>query len=195
MLLVGITISLLTAVYELFTQQRGTVWLFYGVVNPTLLLLPRVIYHYGRELKERVSIDWVKRIELFGTLIIILNAPGSLFLHAMGIQYDRFLHFFVGMLSVLLAYLIIYTFYEKPGERKSRILLWSGVSVFIGLFIFEWWQFTADRFFGSQLFFDTEQDIVTDFWEDIIFGTAGLISGLFLVKKFPHIFAAGERDK
>lgn len=195
MVFIGITISLLTAVYELLTQQRGIVWVSYGIVNPILLLLPRIIYYRGQNIKERVAGNWVKRIELFGALIILLNAPGSLFLHDMGIQYDRFLHFMMGMFGIFITYMIIYTFYKKPEANKKQILIWSGVSILLGLFLFEWWQFTADRLFGSQLFFDTEQNIKTDFWEDIVFGMAGLISGLFLVKNFPRIFTTKGRGK
>lgn len=125
-----------------------------------------------------MGLDRVKRLELFGALIIAFNAPGSLFLHAMGIQYDRVLHFVMGMIVIFAAVTILSAFYEKPEVNKKQILVWSGVIVLFGLFLFEWWQFTADRLFGSQLFFDTEQNIKTDFWEDILFGTTGLVTGL-----------------
>ena len=181
MIFIGITISLLTAAYELFTQQRGIVLVFYGIVSPLLFLLPRFIYYVSWRIKQSMKLDRIKHIELFGTLIIALNIPNSLFLHAMGIQYDRVLHFLVGMIIVFMMATILSAFYERPEISKKQILTWSGVSVFFGLFIFEWWQFTMDSIFGTKLFFDVTQNIVVDFREDILFGTIGLALGLFYV--------------
>lgn len=181
MVIVGIIICLIVSVYELFTQQRAIVWVVYGIINPLILLLPRVIYHHWREIRERVAINTIKSMEFFGTLIIAVNIPGSLFFHDIGVQYDRVIHFFTGVLIVLIASLIIALFYKSPLDNKKHILKWSGMAVFLGLFLFELLQFTLDKTFGTHLFFDFKQSITVDFLEDILFGTAGLALGLLSI--------------
>jgi hypothetical protein len=180
-IILGIIISLIVSVYELLTQQRGIVWIAYGILNPLILLLPRVVYYRWRGIRERATIGMVKRIELFGALVIALNVPGSLFFHDMGVQYDRVIHFSTVILYVLMASLIVSLFYEKPSDNKKHILKWSGIAVFLGLFLFELFQFTLDTVFETHLFFDLKQSITVDILEDILFGTAGLVSGLLLV--------------
>ena len=73
MIIVGIVISLIVSVYELLTRQRGIVWIAYGILNPLILLLPRVIYYRWREIRKRATIDMVKRVELLGALAIALH--------------------------------------------------------------------------------------------------------------------------
>lgn len=178
MVIVGIVISLIVSVYELFTQQRGIVWVAYGIINPLILLLPRVIYYHWREIRESIAIDTIKSVELFGTFIMAVNIPGSLFFHDIGVQYDRVIHFFTGVLIVLIASLIVALFYKSPLDNKKHILKWSGMAVFLGLFLFELLQFTIDKTFGTHLFFDFKQSITVDFMEDILFGIGGLVLGL-----------------
>ena len=181
MLIIGIIISLLTSVYELLTQQRGVVWIIYGFVNPLLLLLPRVAYYHWGQIMKRTTVALIKRIELFGALIIVVSVPGSLFLHDMGVQYDRFIHFSTGILLVYMASLIASAFYESHSDNKKHILKWSGIAVFIGFFLFELFQSYVDMIFGTHLFFDLKQDIVIDVTEDILFATFGLVLGLLAI--------------
>ena len=181
MIIVGIVISLIVSVYELLTRQRGIVWIAYGILNPLILLLPRVIYYRWREIRKRATIDMVKRVELLGALAIALNIPGSLFFHDMGVQYDRVIHFSTVALYVLMAFIIVSLFFEKPLDNKKNVLKWSGIAVFLGLFLFELFQFMLDIMFGTHLFFDLKQSITVDILEDILFGTAGLALGLLYI--------------
>lgn len=196
MLIIGVIISLLTSVYELFTQQRGVVWIIYGIVNPLLLLSPRIIYYRWSRIRKRITIALIKRIELLGALMIAVGIPGSLFFHDVGVQYDRFIHFSNGILLVFMASMIASTFYESHSDNKKHILKWSGIAVFIGFFLFELFQSYMDMIFGTHLFFDLKQDIVIDVTEDILFATFGLILGLFAIyHKFDSIFSKNKNSQ
>jgi len=189
MVIVGLMISILTSVYEVFTQQRGVVWISYGFINPLLLLLPRIIYYRWSWIRERASVVLVKRVELLGTLILAVSVPGSLFFHDIGVQYDRFIHFSTGILLIFMASLSASIFYKNHLDNKKHILKWSGMAVFVGFFLFEFFQFSTDKIFGTHLFFDLKQKITIDVTEDISFATFGLIFGLLAIyHRFDSIF-------
>lgn len=173
--LIGILISWSVALLGLWVNPVPEVWIAYGFVNPLLFSIPRLMF-FLPAVRRRVTTEWVRTLELVGIAIIIVNAPGSLVLHDLAIQYDRFLHFAVGFLALPLTVSIIAAIRGADVDAKRSKTFWiSALIVFIGLFAFEGVQYSSDRLFGTQLFFDGAQPIEVDFVEDIIFGTIGLL--------------------
>jgi len=186
MIIASLFASVATVLIELFTKDRGIVLVSYGFVILLLILLPRFFYYFDKNIRKTVKIEWVKKIERFSFFIVILNAPASLILHKLGFQYDRFLHFSVAFFSLIIFLLLWLPVMKINGEeiKKRKLLIYLFLILFISLFLWEILQYNIDQIFGTKLFFDTEQEIKVDFWEDILFGTSGLIVALFYINYF-----------
>jgi len=179
--ILAILVSFLAALIEFFGRGFLHVILPYAVVNPILVLLSNFIFSKIENLKKSWFIAFNKII----FFIILLNIPGSLFLHDIPFQYDRFLHFVIGFLVFQLAVLVLLIFFSSS---KIKVILFSILITFIGLFAFEGFQYLNDVIFGTHLFFDTKQNIVLDFWEDITLGSIGLIlSAIYIKSKYSKI--------
>ncbi len=176
MLILSVIISVSAALYEFFTTERLVVMIPYGFIVPILLILPRLFYKFNSQLKNQVTKDWLKYVELICFFIVALNAPGSLWLHKMGFQYDRFLHFFIAFFSLMILFLFLLP-YRGDLKGKNNIII---ITVFVlGVFVFLWeyLQYFIDESFGTKLFFDVNQTEKMDFIEDVIFGFLGLCAG------------------
>ncbi len=190
MIIASLTVSIATVLIELFTKSRGIVLISYGFIVILLILLPRFFYKFDANIKKTVKNEWVKKIEYFAFFIVISNAPGSLILHQLGFEYDRFLHFAVAFFSLIIFLLLWLPVMRINGEeiKKRKLLFYLFAILFVCLFLWEILQYNIDQAFGTKLFFDTKQEIKVDFWEDILFGTCGLLAALFYVsysfKKF-----------
>lgn len=186
MFIIALIASYLAVLIALLTSQEVIVMVVYGLVAPALILVPRLLYRYTQSLKKRVNFEWVLQLEKLSIWVIVFNAAGSLYLHShpFGFQYDRILHFMMGLLAVLIVGLLWLLKNSRVADtrtgRLNRILFKTGACVFVGLFAWELIQFVQDKFAGTQLFFDPDQHIVVDFWEDIIFGFVGLMAGLYI---------------
>lgn len=169
----------IVALIELFFRGLTIVSVGYGVVVPTLISIPLILFFVNLNLQKTGS-KTIKKIYYYCLLLILINAPGSLILHKMGIQYDRFLHFGVAFLVVPLTMLLYSLLMQALGSGAinfKRVLKGTFFVVLAGLFLWEGYQYIIDQFFGTTLFFDVVQNIEVDFWEDIFFGFLGLITG------------------
>lgn len=185
MVFVVIAISAAAALIEFFTKQRAAVYLPYGIINPLLFLLPRILYMKNKRLRNRVAANWVRTIEFLVGVVIILNAFGSLWWHSLGFQYDRFLHFSSAFLALPAAVLVLLAF---GFNKKKPTLIFSFIIIVFGLFMFEGLQYLIDAAFGMNLFSDANQSIKVDFWEDIFFGVAGASLALYFIEKNFNFF-------
>ena len=189
MLKLSILISIFTSFVESLTNQRWDIIIPYGIIVPILLFLPR-LYLY-QKLKNVVRKKWIPRIERINFLMLVANAPASLILHELGFQYDRLLHFIVAFLSfqaLILLFLPIYNIIKKKQATKFKALVFAFTVSFIGIFLWEAYQYVFDIGFGTHLFSDAVQDIVVDFWEDITFGFLGILTALWHVNKRFNLF-------
>lgn len=183
MLIFSYTISFATAVIEYFTTGRNVVIIPYALIVPLVLIIPRILARtlFSRQVTRR----WLLDMERLQCAILLLNAPASLWLHQMGFQYDRFLHFWVGVLCVPWFYLMyvairraIAPSYTYQYASITALVCALGV---VSVFSWEWYQHTVDTVFGTALFHDAKQLIIIDFWEDIAFGLFGMLAGLYLL--------------
>lgn len=183
MIIIIILVSVSTAVVEFFVKGTPTVVFYsYAFIVPLIVLVPHVLYATSRRFSERISDGWLLWIDRLVFGVIIINIPGSIYFHEAGIQYDRFIHF-GGAFGVFLISIFLFIAFRHSFANKSinigRILGILFFVLFIGLFLWEGFQFKLDQLLGTRLFFDTAQSIEVDFWEDILFGLLGLITALF----------------
>ena len=87
---------------EFFGRGKAVVFIPYAVVNPIVLLMPLILWRILPSLRSSLSGTWLKAVYRVNLALVMFNIPGSLWLHAMGIQYDRFLHLAAGLLTTLL---------------------------------------------------------------------------------------------
>ncbi len=190
MIIASLFASIATVLIELFARGKGIVLISYGFIVILLVLLPRFFYNFDANIKKTVRNEWVKKLEYFGFFIVILNAPASLIFHDLAFNYDRFLHFAVAFLSLIIFLLLWLPVMKINGEeiKKGKLLLYLFAILFVSLFLWEILQYNIDQVFGTKLFFDAEQEIKIDFLEDILFGTCGLLVAViyinFSFKKF-----------
>lgn len=146
---------------------KAVIFVPYLFINPWLLLFAGQII---RSSPQR------QRGEIAAALILLLNAPGSVILHELGIQYDIFLHFSVGLLSFefIRLFLIQKTKSEKTAAAAAFFL------VLIGGIGFEGIQKLSDVLFGTKLFFDVAQPIQVDVLLDVTMNISGAGLGWFL---------------
>ena len=190
MIIASLAVLIATVLIELFTKSRGVVLISYGFIIPLLILLPRIFCKFDAKIKKTVRAEWPRKIEYFTFFIVVFNAPGGLILHDLAIQYDRFLHFTVAFLALIIFSLLWLPVMKIKGKeiKKRSFLLYLFAVLFIGLFLWEALQYNIDQLFGTKLFFDVKQEIKTDFLEDIFFGTCGLFAAIiylnYSLKKF-----------
>lgn len=186
MVIASLSISVITALIGFFVKSKGIIAISYGFVIPLTLLLPRFFYYFDSKVKKVVKIEWVKKLDFFAFFLIIVNAPGSLILHNLDFQYDRFLHFVAAFFALIILFLLWLPAMKVKGKevQKKHFLIFVFVILFIALFFWEGLQYSIDYKFGTKLFFDKNQDIKTDFIEDIFFGLSGLIVSLFYLNRY-----------
>lgn len=169
--------SVFTAIIEIAGTNRMIVWLPFLVIIPLLIAIPRTAHIIG--VASHMSLEWLYQVEWRVLAIILLNAPGSLWLHKAGIQYDRFLHFAVAFLAAQIIVLVLVAYLGK--EHKRSVLKYTAACAFISLFLWEMFQWGIDGTFGTTLFFDVALHIDIDFWEDVAFGFVGAFFAWVLV--------------
>lgn len=184
-----IAIALLASLFVAFTSllvfgAPTVVFYGYGIVAPILILLPYVIHLVDRGTTRFLSTESLWYFGLYALLTVAVNAPASLYFHPAGIQYDRFVHFAVAFLGFLFLCHLRFLMTEKiavASVKKFGFLSSSFLIIFAGLFAWEAYQYAVDALFGSTLFFDVGQHIVTDVREDILYGVAGIATGFLYV--------------
>lgn len=162
---------------------------------PYLLIDPAILIAFGslRKIKsvaKITSVEWQNTIRILGSAILLLNIPGSVYLHSTGLQYDVILHF----LSMLLVYIgvvliypvIFYHFTNRLPGHEHHIIAAFIISIVIG-FAAEGFQKLIDVIFGTHLFSDVSQPIVVDFLIDILMDVLGAIVGVFYILRHQHL--------
>ena len=181
-LFLGLTLSLGTATIEWYGQQRGILLIPYGIVVPLALLLPRILYFSVSQIGAHFVTEWFVWIEKINLGFVALNAPASLWWHAQGLQYDRFLHFSVAALALPFMLFLLSPLLKPTEENQSRTLMISGAMATLGLFAWELYQYSADQIFGTMLFHDAAQAIAVDASEDILFGLLGVLTAASILR-------------
>jgi len=181
-----IILSLLAVFAGYILGAKPVVYWSYGLVNPALMLLLYAASRH-REMRRYCSASWLKLTSGVLTIIILLNAPGSVYLHDLGVQYDRFLHFTAAFVALLLLLILLTPLSARRHGTESldrkKLLQMTFLLLFLGLFLWEGLQWSIDQLFGTRLFFDSTQPIAIDATEDILFGFVGMLLGAVYVVK------------
>ena len=88
-------------------------------------------------------------------------------------------------LFVFLTAVLVFIAWKQKNDRIITVKNATLPILFVGilcLFLWEGLQFVSDQIFGTHLFADAVQDIYIDFWEDVLFGSFGLIAGYFYAR-------------
>ena len=183
-----IILSVAGGIFGLITNQM-VIFIPYAIINPALM----IAFASLRKIKfvENITLpSWQEKVKLLSIITIVINLPGSIYLHRMGVQYDIPLHIMSAFL-VFLAFSLIYpiTFYliKRRMPSKKILLLTAFIVIAIGGLAFEGFQKLTDMIFGTHLFFDVVQPIGEDFKTDLLMDLIGAAAGfLYLKRRMPE---------
>lgn len=188
MLVISIILSISVALISFFSKgYLDVVSNAYGFAIPFAIFIPYIIFKKSSFLQKNTTRKWLDYLNYAAFIFILASAPGSLYFHRGGIQYDRVLHFICAFAGFFMFSLFLLPFF-RPDEKKISKKLFIFIIALItlaGLFAWEGFQFSLDAIFGTKVFFDISQPIIVDFWEDIFFGTCGTILAIAYMN---HIF-------
>ncbi len=165
---IAIIVSLTAGIIGII-QNRPIIYIPYLLINPALLFLLTSF-----KVLEPVK----KKLEIILAITLFINAPGSIYLHSLPIQYDIPLHFFVGLLGYLAAFYILPLILRWGPSKISMIAL-----VFLGGVAFEGFQKVVDAIFGSNLSSDLMQSNRLDVSIDILMDAIGAIVAAIFTKQ------------
>lgn len=163
-------------------QFMGVIALF----SAFLIVLPRFIFEpSSEELNKQKSLNLLQAVLVVGLVLNSFGALGLFQLYKIGFEYDKFLHFVVPFLSVMVFSCFGFNWYGWS-FRKSIIL--STVFVILGGFFWELFEFFGDRFFktemlgyyGKFIIKDTIWDLATNFFGIV----GGIIASNFIKNKY-----------
>ena len=161
----GLVASILAGIYGLYIN-RPIIYIPYGLINPALFILLT---------RTNAFSPIRKKLELLGAFALLLNIPGTLYLHSLPIQYDIPLHFFIGWIvfeGLSLIFPILF-------KRKIGYPILVG-TVFLGGLLFEGFQNGLDILVGTNLATDLIQPKWLDFLFDITMNALGALAGAFI---------------
>lgn len=182
--LLTIILSVTGGIFGLITNQM-VIFISYAIINPAAM----IAFASLRKIKfvENITLpSWQEKIKSLGAITILINLPGSLYLHRIGIQYDIPLHIassFLVFLAFTLIYPIIFYSVKNALPSKKTILLTAVIAIAVGGLAFEGFQKLTDIVFGTHLFFDTVQPISEDFKTDLLMDLIGTAAGFLYIKR------------
>lgn len=183
-----IILSVVGGIFGLITNQM-VIFIPYAIINPALM----IAFASLRKIKfvENITLpSWQEKVKLLSIITIVINLPGSIYLHRMGIQYDIPLHIMSSFLMFLifsLIYPIIFYLIKRQMPSKKILLLTAFIVIVIGGLAFEGFQKLTDVIFGTHLFFDVVQPIGEDFKTDLLMNLIGAVAGfLYLKRRMPE---------
>lgn len=179
-----IILSVTGGIFGLITNQM-VIFIPYALINPAVM----IAFASLRKMKfvENITLpSWQEKIKTLSVITVLINLPGSLYLHRIGIQYDIPLHIaaaFLVFLAFALIYPIIFYSVKNALPSKKTILLTAIISIAIGGLAFEGFQKLTDIVFGTHLFFDAVQPISEDFKTDLLMDLIGTAAGFLYIKR------------
>lgn len=179
MIFATLAICYVAVILEILLNGNELVILIpYGILIPMAIFIPRLLQPLIRKYYQ-LSRGWLSLTEKLIFYLVLINIPGSIFFHRIGVQYDRFIHLSAGVLCTLILFLILLPLLKIHEFKKLHILSILFILAMSSNFLWEMWQLTSDGVFGTQLFFDLAQSIQQDFSEDVSFAAIGIIISMF----------------
>lgn len=153
-------------------------------VSAFLIILPPLIYKTRNDLKKQQLLNFLQISLIIVLVLNCLGALGLFQLYKTGFEYDKFIHFLVSFISMVVICCFGLQWYEW-GFKKSVVL--AIILVFIGGIVWELFEFLGDTFLGTQMHGHYGEFIVKDTALDMIFNALGIISGIFVSTKFSKV--------
>jgi len=164
------------------------IFVIYALFNP-LLMIAFASLRKINAIQKLTKKEWQEKLKLIAAILLLLNLPGSLYLHSLPIQYDIPLHFFAtfaSLIALMLLYPVLFKIFKGEFPTTKHVIWISFVLIVIFGFGLEGFQKTADTIFNTKMFFDVTQPIVVDFWVDISMNVTGALAGLFYMSRRPQ---------
>lgn len=113
-----------------------------------------------------------QKLETLGAIALLINIPGSIYLHDLSIQYDIPLHFAAGWIAFFAI--------NSAMPLLIKNVRWTPAAgiflVIAGGLALEGIQKLSDIIFGTQLFFDVRQPAALDFTIDVLMNALGALT-------------------
>ncbi len=171
--------------YFYLTKNELVGFFIYTAAGPLLLSIPlflkkiKVIYeNYNDNLNKLV------KLSLFS--IVYAHGFGSLGLYDKSFEYDQIAHFITLVFTtILLALLYRIIIVDVLKRKEHKLFIVFSVLFLLGILggaLTEIIQFFSDKFFGSNMFFDTDQIINIDVLTDMRANLLGSLAGILFLK-------------
>ncbi|MBI4920056.1 hypothetical protein HY838_02105 [Candidatus Azambacteria bacterium] len=137
------------------------------------VILPKFIFR-SKDFKKQEA---VLNLQAIFSAALLLNGTGSLGLYKLylvGFEYDKAVHFLVPFFLFIAITNFAGDWY---GLNSQKILVFSGIFILIGGFIWEFLEAIADIFLKTQTMGFYGQEIIKDTIVDNVFNFLGIIAG------------------
>lgn len=152
-------------------QFMGMMALF----SALLIILPNLIFKpLNDSLKQKV-LENFNRVLIVILLLNGLGALGFFQLYKVGFEYDKFLHFAVSFLSIIIIADFCHKWYKFTFLKS---LVSAAALVIIGGFLWEFFEFFGDRFFKTEMLGYYGKFIAKDTVWDLTMNFFGAIGGM-----------------
>ena len=153
------------------------------ILVPLLMLLPRNLYKLNY-IKQNYNYSLVNFFEILFFILLLTGISLTLFLKYINLDIDSFFHFINLSIYTIIFGVIYYIIssYNYKKVNKNNIIIFSLIfSLIFGVILWEKYQSYGDKIFNTQMYYDFFQDIKLDNFLDQIFGTLGVLTGIFIL--------------
>lgn len=184
-----LTVSFFFGIYCIFFKNKRDLYLGISltILAPLVINTPIFVYKRISWIREKYSVRILKLWIGISLLFLILSASGAIYLWYIPIEFDLYVHFIENFLASFLIVFSISIYREmKKGSHFSAkkagwLIFWYSLGIAI---LWELYQFTCDKIFGTRTWYDPFQWILWDTISDALLGIAGGAVGAFLVGNF-----------
>ena len=186
--LLNIAIALGFLVFSVYLFAYGTLEddqfrAYMAAVSAALSLMPTFIYH-TTDWKKYVSYHAMNYVEMMVALLLVLNGLGALGFYQTIQYYDLALHIVNPLLGTLVIAILIGEYLQSVKKyRLIRVQLWTALSIFTFMCLWEVWEYWGDVIFGTAMF-GQNGEWYFDTLSDIVGGICGSIAALLLNIKY-----------
>ena len=153
------------------------------ILVPLLMLLPRNLYKINY-IKKNYNYNLVNFYEILAFILLLTGISLPLGIKNINLDFDTFSHFLnLTLITIMfgVTYYIIFSYNYKQVNKTKVIISALIFSLVFGVLLWEKFQYYGDKIFNTQMYYDLFQDIELDNFLDQLFGTIGVLTGVFIL--------------
>ena len=153
------------------------------ILVPVLMLLPRNLYKINY-IKKNYNYNLVNFYEILAFILLLTGISLPLGIKNINLDFDTFSHFLnLTLITIMfgVTYYIIFSYNYKQVNKTKVIIFALIFSLVFGVLLWEKFQYYGDKIFNTQMYYDLFQDIELDNFLDQLFGTIGVLTGVFIL--------------